>query len=108
MVFSLGWRYIASVKIDDASPDPDLGEPGPHRARGRINGAYENPAFNYFDLAWVWNFAKHLQLVLGCNNIFDKEPPLGPGLNDNDYGPGFYGFYDPYGRTLHAALHFNF
>ncbi len=107
MVFSLVWRYISSVRIDNASPDPDLANPGLIES-WQINGAYENPAFNYFDLAWVWDFSKGLQLVMGCNNIFDKEPPLGPSLNDNDYGPGFYGFYDPYGRTLHAALHFNF
>jgi outer membrane receptor protein involved in Fe transport len=107
MVFSLGWRFIDSVLIDDASPDPDLANPGLIDS-WKINGAYENPAFNYIDLAWSWNFTKATQLVLGCNNIFDEEPPLGPGLNDNDYGPGFYGFYDPYGRTLHAAIHFNF
>ncbi len=108
MVFTLGWRYIDAVLIDDASPDPDL-QPGDWDLEtSRINGIYENPAFNYIDLAWVWNFGGNYQLVLGCNNIFDKEPPLAPGMNDNDYGPGFYGFYDPYGRTLHGALHFNF
>jgi len=107
MVFSLGWRYIGSVLIDDASPNPDLANPGLIDA-WKINGAYKNQAFNYIDLAWTWQVYKSIQLVAGCNNIFDEEPPLGPGLNDNDYGPGFYGFYDPYGRTLHAALHFDF
>jgi outer membrane receptor protein involved in Fe transport len=107
MVFSLGWRYIASVLVDDASSDPDLANPGLIEEH-RINGTYENPAFNYFDLAWSWNFGKNYQLILGVNNIFDEEPPLGAGWNDNDYGPGFYGFYEPYGRRLHAALHFDF
>jgi outer membrane receptor protein involved in Fe transport len=107
MVFSLGWRYVGSVLIDDASPNPDLANPGLIDA-WKANDAYENPSYNYIDLAWTWQVYKSIQLVAGCNNIFDEEPPLGPGLNDNDYGPGFYGFYDPYGRTLHAALHFDF
>ncbi len=49
-VFSLGWRFIGSVLIDDASPDPDLANPGLIES-WKINDAYENPAFNYIDLA---------------------------------------------------------
>jgi hypothetical protein len=41
-------------------------------------------------------------------NLLDTEPPLAPGLNDNDYGPGFYGTYDPLGRTVYASLQFDF
>jgi len=107
MVFTLAWRYIDAVLIDDASPDPDLADPSMIEL-WRINDGYENPAFNYFDLAWAWDFADHYQVVLGCNNILDEEPPLGADQNDNDYGPGFYGFYDAYGRQLHAAIHFDF
>jgi outer membrane receptor protein involved in Fe transport len=107
MVFTLAWRYNGSVLIDAASPEDALANPGSLES-WRINGGYENPAWNLFDLAWVWNFTENTQLVLGVNNILDKEPPLGAGLNDNDYGPGFYGFYDPYGRQLHAAINFNF
>ena len=50
-VFTLGWRFIGSVLIDDASPNPAPRQPGPHRGPVEINGAYENPAYNYFDLA---------------------------------------------------------
>lgn len=107
MVFTMAWRYNGSVLIDAASPEDSLAIPGSLES-WRINGGYENPAWNLFDLAWVWNVGSNYQLVLGCNNIFDKEPPLGAGLNDNDYGPGFYGFYDPYGRKLHASINFNF
>jgi outer membrane receptor protein involved in Fe transport len=107
MVFTLAWRYIDAVLIDDASPDPDLADPESIEL-WKINDGYENPAFNYFDIAWTWDFADHYQVVLGCNNILDEEPPLGADQNDNDYGPGFYGFYDPYGRALHAAIHCDF
>jgi outer membrane receptor protein involved in Fe transport len=106
-VFSLGWRYITAVTIDDAQDSLYIGDPGMLDTH-RINGTYKNPSFNYFDLAFSWNISDQTQLVFGCNNLFDKEPPLAPNMNDNDYGPGFYGFYDPYGRFVHAAIHFDF
>jgi len=108
MVFTLGWRYISSVMNDDTSSDPDLNSDSPGNDHLQANGIYEFDAFNYFDLAWTWDFADHYQVVLGVNNILDEEPPLAAGMNDNDYGPGFYGFYDAYGRQLHAAIHFDF
>jgi len=107
MVFSLGWRYIDEVTNDDASPDPDLANPGLIES-WIINDALTIDAYNYFDLAWTWNLGENYQFVLGCNNIFDEEPPLGPDNTWNDYAPGFYSFYDAYGRTLFASIHFDF
>jgi len=107
MVFSLGWRYNGSVLVDDASPNPAIGDPGAIE-EWKINDGYENPAFNYFDLAWSWRATSNVNVILGLNNIFDVEPPLGPGQNRNDYGPGWYGFYDVYGRVVHASLQFTF
>ncbi len=107
MVFSLGWRYNGSVKVDDASPNPAIGDPGAIEDH-QTNGTYENSAFNYFDLALTWRATKELNVILGLNNVLDEEPPLGAGFNRNDYGPGWYGFYDPYGRTVHASLQFTF
>ncbi len=107
MVFSLGWRYISAVDNDDASDDLDIGVPDLIEW-WEINDALEIEATNYFDLAWSWQLNENVQLVLGCNNILDEEPKM---IADNtwwDYGAGFYGFYDPYGRTLHAAVHFDF
>jgi outer membrane receptor protein involved in Fe transport len=108
MVFTLGWRYISSVMNDDTSSDPDLNSDNPGDDFLDINGVYKFDAYNYFDLAWTFDFADHYQVVLGVNNILDEEPPLAAGMNDADYGPGFYGFYDAYGRQLHAAIHFDF
>ena len=107
-VFTMGWRFIGSVLIDDASPDPDLGNPDAIDGPGgwKVNGAYENPSFNYIDLAVSVNFARHLQWVLGVNNVFDEEPPMGVGTQD--YGPGWYGYYDPWGRYVHTSLQFTF
>jgi outer membrane receptor protein involved in Fe transport len=49
-----------------------------------------------------------VQLTLGVNNIFDKEPPLGSGIDNIDYGPGFWGAYDVYGRYLFSSIQFAF
>jgi hypothetical protein len=49
-----------------------------------------------------------MQLTVGCNNILDKEPPLSPGYTNNDYGMGWYGTYDPWGRFVHATMRFTY
>ena len=109
-VFTLGWRYSGSVLVDDASPNPQLGNPG--NIEGpygwKVNDAYELPAYNYLDLAVSWNVNRNIQWVLGVNNVMDKDPPLGPDMSGNDYGPGWYGYYDPWGRYVHTSLQFNF
>jgi outer membrane receptor protein involved in Fe transport len=105
--FTLGWRFISSVKNDDLSDDPDIGNPALVQ-RLELNGSDEFPAYNWFDLAVVYKFHDKLRLTLGCNNILDKEPPLGSGLQDIDYGPGYYGTYDPLGRSIFANLQFEF
>jgi outer membrane receptor protein involved in Fe transport len=105
--FTLGWRYLGSVKVDDASDDPDLGNPALIE-RWKLNGSYEFPTYNWFDLAAVYKFTDKLRLTAGCNNLLDKEPPLGAGLSDIDYGPGYYGMYDYMGRSLFANLQFEF
>ncbi len=105
--FTLNWRYISGVKNDDLSDDPDLGNPA-LVSRLEANGSDKFPAYNWFDLAVVYKFTDKMRLTLGCNNLFDKEPPLGSGLQDIDYGPGYYGTYDPLGRALFANLQFEF
>jgi iron complex outermembrane recepter protein len=105
--FSLGWRYISGVKNDDLSEDSDLGNPALVK-RLELNGSDKIPAYNWFDVVAGYKFTDKLNLTIGCNNVFDKEPPLGSGLSDIDYGPGFYGTYDYLGRSLFANLQFQF
>ena len=106
-VFTLGWRFIDSVLIDDASDNPALGNPDLIES-WKINGGYENPTFNYIDLAASWTIGANIQWILGVNNIFDEEPPLAAGVSPNDFGPGMYGYYDPWGRYVHTSIQFNF
>ncbi len=105
--FSVNWRYISSVENDDLSDDPDIGNPA-LVSRLEANGSAKFDAYNWFDLAIGYKFTDKMRLTVGCNNIFDKEPPLGSGLQDIDYGPGYYGTYDPLGRALFANLQFEF
>ncbi|MCX6549856.1 MAG: TonB-dependent receptor, partial [Acidobacteria bacterium] len=63
---------------------------------------------HYFDLGVNWKASKSILVLGGINNLMDKEPPLGAGMSNNDYGPGFYGTYDPYGRYLHIGVQFTF
>jgi outer membrane receptor protein involved in Fe transport len=104
---TLGWRFISSVENDDFSDDPDLANEG-LRERLALNESDKIPSFNWFDLAGIYRFNDKARITLGVNNIFDKEPPLGSGLSDIDFGPGFYGTYDPLGRAIYANLQFGF
>jgi outer membrane receptor protein involved in Fe transport len=104
---TVGWRYIHGVENDDFSDDPDLANEG-LRERLALNGSDKLPAFNWFDLAGIYRFNDKVRVTAGINNIFDKEPPLGSGFSDVDFGPGFYGTYDPLGRALYANLQFGF
>jgi outer membrane receptor protein involved in Fe transport len=105
--FTLGWRMIGPVTNDDFSDDPDLRNEATHTA---LIGAGSDrfPAYNWFDLHVTYAFQDGLRLTLGVNNILDKEPPLGAGLSDVDYGPGYYGTYDYLGRALYANFQFQF
>ncbi len=106
-VFTLGWRMLGPVTIDDASPNPALADPSAIED-WKKNDTYKYNAHHYFDVAATYNLGKGVQIIGGINNVLDKEPPLGPSLSNNDYGPGFYGTYDPYGRYAHTSIQFTF
>jgi len=106
-VVYLGWRYTGPARNDDGSPDPDLGDPASIE-EWKASGAYELDAYNFFDLSVTTKMTKGIQLTVGVNNLFDTEPPLGAGIDAVDYGPGFFGMYDPWGRFVHASLRFTF
>ena len=107
VVLSLGWRYIQSVKNDDLSSNSFLGDPGNVETL-QVNDIDTIGTFNYFDLAVSYKLKSGIQFLLGVNNIADLEPPLAPGMQDADYGPGFYGTYDPYGRYVFSSIQFTF
>jgi len=105
--FALGWRFISGTQVDDLSDNLDLANPT-LAERWALNGSDKIDASSWFDLAVSFKLRDKARLTAGVNNIFDKEPPLGAGLSDIDFGPGFYGLYDPLGRSLYANLQFEF
>jgi outer membrane receptor protein involved in Fe transport len=105
--FSLTWRLIGPVTNDDGSPNPAIGDPGNVETL-KINDIYEIPTYNYWDISAAYQLTKNYQIVGGLNNLFDKEPPLSPGMSPNDYGTGWYGTYDPLGRYFFMGVQVTF
>jgi outer membrane receptor protein involved in Fe transport len=105
---SVGWRVVGHAFVDAASPNPALTGSADDIALYKANNIYEIPTTHYIDLGVTYKVTKQYQFVAGVNNLFDKEPPLAPGMSPNDYGPGFYGTYDPLGRYMHWGLQFTF
>jgi outer membrane receptor protein involved in Fe transport len=104
---SLGWRMLGPVKNDDASPNDAIGDPA-NLDLLRANDVYEFAAHHYIDLSATYQLTKKYRFVAGINNLLDKEPPLAAGMQDNDYGTGFYGTYDPMGRYVFSGIQFTF
>ncbi len=104
---TLGWRMQGAVTVDAGSGQKDLADPA-LVPKLKASGSFHIAATNYLDLAANYKISNKIEVSLGVNNILDKEPPLGAGMSPNDFGPGFFGFYDPYGRFIHSSIDFTF
>jgi iron complex outermembrane receptor protein len=82
------WRYISSVDYDG---DTDL----------IVDD--NTDAHNYVDLNAVFRFMDTHDVVVGVNNVFDKEPPMMGGTIASN-GNTMVGFYDTLGRYFFADL----
>jgi len=94
--FSVRWRHIGSVKLDEFSEDPDLADTTPD-ARGNIR------SFDWFDVTLNANVTENFRMILGVNNVFDKDPPLRPSSFGTDNANTWAGTYDPVGRYFFAS-----
>jgi outer membrane receptor protein involved in Fe transport len=101
---SLNWRYLHGAEIDDASPNPAIGNPN-EMDKWIINGSDKTKAYNWIDLAASYTFKGGVRLTAGVNNIFDEEPPLMPGLADE---MNMYASFDPLGRYFFLGMQFDF
>jgi outer membrane receptor protein involved in Fe transport len=101
------WRFIGGTENDDLSDNDALGDPANVRTL-QVNFADKIEAFNYLDLGATYRVGRNYNIVAGINNILDREPPLGAGLSDNDFGPGLYGTYDHLGRYIFTGINFQF
>jgi outer membrane receptor protein involved in Fe transport len=100
---SVQWRHFSGVQLDTLSTDPDLnGGNGPNGNPGDNHMAKQD----YFDLAFTARMAQKMNLRLGVNNIFDKDPPV-QGLSLGN-GNTFPQVYDALGRYLFAGFTVDF
>ncbi len=96
--FSYTWRHVSAIEVE-----PNSGTWVP--AFSKV------PAYNYLDLAAVWQATKSLKLTLTVNNATNKQPPVvGNDIASTSTNGGntFPAAYDTVGRyfTLGAALKF--
>ena len=83
------WRYFGGVDYEGSS---DL-----------IVNDTAGEAQNYLDLNAVFRFMDTHDVVVGVNNILDKEPPMMGGTISSN-GNTMVGFYDTLGRYFFADL----
>jgi iron complex outermembrane receptor protein len=102
---SLNWRYIGGTKLSTNTTNTFFTSANsPSNVSGHIK------AYNYFDLAATARPMRKLEVRLGVNNLFDKDPPaIAAGLLSK-FGNGntYPGMYDVVGRYVFAGASFEF
>jgi outer membrane receptor protein involved in Fe transport len=86
---SLDWRYIGSVNVDTG-------------ATGTADSHI--PEYSYFDVSMQYRFKDRYTFRVGCNNLFDIDPPVigsGEGGNNANTYPQIY---DPLGRYIFMGV----
>lgn len=89
---SAKWRYFGGVDLEGAT-NTLMGD--------------SLPSYSYLDVTGAFDLTENVSLLLGVNNILDKEPPLvgsAYATNANTVA----GFYDTLGRYMHASVTFRF
>ena len=87
------WRYFGGVDYDGSTDT--------------IAQANMSKSQNYIDLNATFRFMENHSVVLGVNNVFDKEPPMVGGTLTTNANT-IAGFYDTLGRYLFARATFRF
>jgi outer membrane receptor protein involved in Fe transport len=100
--FSAQWRYFSQVTLDAYDRNPQLNNPGLQFADDRTLAAQ-----SYLDLSANFTVHGHLNVRIGVNNLFDRDPPLAsstvaPAPLGN--GNTFPQVYDALGRFLFVGL----
>ncbi|MBL4941739.1 MAG: TonB-dependent receptor [Colwellia sp.] len=93
---SVIWRYYGEVGYSEYDAEKGTGD----QLVGE-NGGID--AQSYIDLKAAFDLNDNVGLLVGVNNVLDKEPPMvGGTLSTN--GNAVAGFYDTLGRYLHASV----
>jgi iron complex outermembrane recepter protein len=92
--FSVRWRHLGAVDVDEFSDDIDLS------AEENPDGRANIDAFDWIDVTASANLTERFRVLLGVNNIFDRDPPLMPAALGGDNANTWAGSYDPVGRYV--------
>ena len=97
---SLRWRYVGGMDYENQDGTPGATD------QLLVNKGNELPSFSYIDLSGSFDVLDNLNITVGVNNIFDKEPPMvGSGLALNANAPGGY---DQLGQYFFANANVRF
>jgi iron complex outermembrane recepter protein len=100
---SARWRYVGGLDYKNLDGTPGTVD---HILAERLGGSLGS--FSYIDLSGSFDIIDQVNLTVGINNIFDKEPPM-VGSTVNPVGnanalPG----YDQLGRFMFANVNLRF
>jgi outer membrane receptor protein involved in Fe transport len=90
---TLRWRYFQGVDYDGSTD--------------AIAQSEMSKSQNYVDLNASFRFLENHDIVLGVNNVFDKEPPMVGGTLTTNANT-IAGFYDTLGRYLYGKVTLRF
>ena len=98
------WRYLGNTEVDLANPSPLLS--------GTVDKNWQYTGTrSYLDVIGTDQIWSGVQLQIGINNVFDKDPPVLPTLNlppPFDNGNTYPQVYDTLGRYVFANLKLDF
>ena len=97
---SLNWRHIGHLDSEQTSSNS-------HLATGTVYAVDSHvPTYDYIDMDVGFDLGSHVNLRLGVNNLFDRQPPI-IGFNANPLlvnGNMLAATYDTFGRYLFVGL----
>lgn len=99
---SMRWRHYGA--LDYVNID---GTPGVASQDAIIAPLGGIGSYNYIDLSGTASFTENLELTLGINNIFDKEPPI-TGATLAPINANSPGGYDQLGRYIFSSINLKF
>lgn len=121
---SLLWRHISAMQYEGQASDfAARGFTAANRnlfngvitGRGALVGRRINlnriPAYDYFDLTARFDLDDNVEMTLGVQNLFDKQPPIvGSSAGSTSFNGGntFPSTYDTTGRRYAASVRFKY
>lgn len=113
---SLLWRHIDPVRYEPGLPPLFNGvitnASGINYAlAGQTVNFNRIPAYDYFDLTAQFEIEKRYQIVIGIQNLFNRQPPIvggQAGSTTANSGNTFPSTYDPLGRSFSVSARVKF